>query len=140
MTQPIPDDFKDLLEGPVVVGLVTIMPDGSPQATPVWCDYDGQHIIVNTAAGRQKDRNMSDRPPVSVLAIDPENPYRWLEVRGRVVSRTDADGIDVINRLAKIYRGVDEYYGGVAPVEARDKETRVTFRIEPQHATWMGKG
>lgn len=128
----IPDSHKDLLEGPVVVALVTMMPDGQPQATPVWCLYDGENIIVNTAEGRQKDRNMKANPKVSVLAIDPQNPYRFIEVRGTISSYETVGAEAVIDQMAKLYRGVDHYYGGVAPAELRERETRITFIITPE--------
>lgn len=127
----VPDSHRDLLDRPIVVALVTLMPDGQPQATPVWCDYDGKHVIINTARGRQKDRNMKARARVTVLSIDPDNPYRWLEVRGEVADVTEEGGVDTINRLAKKYRGVEQYYGGVTPIERRDQETRVNFVIQP---------
>jgi len=127
----IPDSHRDLLERPIVVALVTLMPDGWPQATPIWCMYDGEYVIVNTARGRQKDRNMKQRSRVTILSIDPDNPYRWLEVRGEVVSVTEEGAVDVINTLAKMYRNVDSYYGGVTPAHLRDQETRVTFMVKP---------
>ncbi|MBE0690091.1 MAG: PPOX class F420-dependent oxidoreductase [Anaerolineae bacterium] len=127
----IPESHRDLLDRPIVVALVTLMPDGWPQATPIWCLYDGEHVIVNTARGRQKDRNMKQRPHVTILSIDPDNPYRWLEVRGEVVAITEEGAVDVINTLAKMYRGTDSYYGGVTPLHLRDQETRVTFKVKP---------
>jgi PPOX class probable F420-dependent enzyme len=130
---PIPDTHKDLLTGAVVVSLVTVMPDGTPQATPIWIDYDGTHLIVNTARGRQKDRNMQRRSKVAVLAIDPKNSYRWLEVRGEVDDISEEGAVEVINKLAKKYRGVDSYYGGAAPAERATQETRVTYKIKPLH-------
>ena len=133
---PIPETHKDLLTGAVVVTLVTVMPDGTPQATPVWVDYDGQHLIVNTARGRQKDRNMQRRSKVAVVAIDPKNPYRWLEVRGEVDGISEVGAVDVINKLAKKYRGVDSYYGGTAPAERANQETRVTYKIRPLHVNY----
>ncbi len=134
----VPDSHRDLLDRPIVVALVTLMPDGQPQATPVWCDYDGQHVIINTARGRQKDRNMKERARVTVLSIDPNNPYRWLEVRGEVDAVSEAGGVDTINKLAKKYRGVDQYYGGVTPIEQRELETRVNFLIKPQRVLTGG--
>ena len=84
MAAKIPEQYRDLLEKPIVVGLATMLPNGQPQVTPVWADFDGEHIRVNTAAGRQKQKDMAARPQVTVLAIDPSNPYRYLEVRGKV--------------------------------------------------------
>jgi PPOX class probable F420-dependent enzyme len=126
----IPESHQDLLTRPVVVSLVTIMPDGQPQATPVWADLDNGHIVVNSAKGRQKDRNMQQGAKVTVLAIDPENPYRWMEVRGEVAEVDEESGHAWINRLAKKYRGVDEYYSGNMAA-MRGKEQRVTYRIQP---------
>jgi PPOX class probable F420-dependent enzyme len=133
----IPESHKDLLVNPVVVSLVTIMPDGQPQATPVWADLDNDKIVVNTARGRQKDRNMSERGRVTVLAVDPANPYRWLEVRGEIDEVDEASGLEWINRLARKYRGADEYYSG--PMAAmKGKEQRVTYRIKPIHVNVGG--
>lgn len=134
MTTTIPDEAKDLLERPVVVSLVTLMPDNQPQATPVWIDYDGTHIIVNTARGRQKDRNMEERPQVTVLAIDPDNPYRYLEVRGKVVEITEEGALENINKLAKKYFGRDEFYA--KQPELQERETRVMFKIAPLHVSY----
>jgi nitroimidazol reductase NimA-like FMN-containing flavoprotein (pyridoxamine 5'-phosphate oxidase superfamily) len=67
----IPDKYRDLHDRPIVVSLATLMSDGQPQAQPVWCSFDGTHILVNTEKGRQKHRNMSRRPAVTILAIDP---------------------------------------------------------------------
>ncbi|MBZ0296261.1 MAG: pyridoxamine 5'-phosphate oxidase family protein [Anaerolineae bacterium] len=78
MSVAIPESHKKLLEGPVVVSLVTMMPDGQPQATPVWCWWDGSYVVINTAVGRQKDENLQANPKVTVLANNPENPYSYL--------------------------------------------------------------
>src|SRR5690606_5743203 len=126
----IPESHKDLLTAPVVVTLVTVMPDGQPQATPVWTHYDGSHIIVNTARGRQKDLNLQQRGKATILAIDPKNPYRWLEVRGEVAEADEASGLEVINMLANKYAGADEYYSG-ANADRKGKETRVTYKVRP---------
>lgn len=136
MAAQIPESYRDLLEKPVVIGLVTVMPDGQPQATPVWCDFDGQNIIVNTARGRQKDLNMRQNRQVTVLAIDPQNPYRYLEVRGQVVEETEEGGLDVINRLSEKYTGQRDYYAGMP--ERREKERRVTYKIRPMSVNASG--
>jgi PPOX class probable F420-dependent enzyme len=132
----IPDTHKDLLEGPVYVMLVTVMPDGQPQATPVWCSFDGTHIWVNTAQSRQKARNMRRNPKVTVLAIDPKNPYRWIEVRGTVDEITDKGALDHINMLSMLYRGNPDYYS--RRPDMRGKEARLIFKIRPTHVNTSG--
>ncbi len=136
MSAAIPDSHKDLLEGPVVVSFVTMMPDGQPQATPVWCAYDGTHVLINTAPGRQKEENIRDEPRVTVLAIDPENPYRYLEVRGEVDEMTQEGADQLIDDLARLYTGQEKYYGGAAPESAR--EPRVTIKIKPERVIARG--
>lgn len=136
MAVPIPEKFRDLFERPVVVSLVTIMPNGQPQATPVWCSYDGEHILINSARGRQKDRNMERDPRVTILVVDPNNVYRWLEVRGRITEITEEGGVDHINALSKKYRGNADYYS--ANPQMRGKETRVIYKVEPTHVNANG--
>lgn len=138
MSAQIPDSHVDLLTDPVYVTMITVMPDGQPQATVTWCDYDGRYVLVNTARGRQKERNLSQRPKATILAIDPENPYRYLEVRGRVAEATEEGAVESINSLAQKYRNKPTYYGGVAPAERANKETRVLFKIEPTHVNAIG--
>ncbi len=136
MTAKIPESHRDLLDDPVVVGLVTVMPNGQPQATPVWWTYDGTYIIVNTACGRQKDRNLRANPQVTVLAIDPQNPYRFLEVRGEVAECTEQGALDVINQLSEKYTGNADYYW--RNPQMRGAEQRVTYKIRPLHVVARG--
>jgi len=136
MAVPIPNDFRDLIDRPIVVALVTVMPDGQPQATPVWVDYDGTYVIVSTARGRQKDRNMKLGAKVTILSIDPDDDGRWLEVRGVVAVETEDGAVDVINKLSQKYRGDPDYYG--ADTERRNRETRVTYKIEPLRVNVSG--
>ena len=136
MAVPIPDNFRDLFEKPVYVALVTVMPSGQPQATVVWVDYDGANLLVNTARGRQKDRNMKPGARVTVLAIDPQNPFRWIEVRGRVIEETEQGALEHINKLSLKYRGEPDYYA--RSPERRGKETRVIYRIEPRKVNPYG--
>lgn len=136
MAVQIPASHRDLLDGPVVVTLVTLMPDGQPQATPVWCNTDGDYVLVNSARGRQKDRNMVRDPRVTILAIDPQNPYRWIQVRGKVVEITEEGAVEHISALCKLYTGI-EYYYDFSP-GAKGKETRVKYRIEPVRITRQG--
>lgn len=128
---PIPASHRDLLEDKVYAILTTVMPDGQPQSTVVWVDYDGAYVRVNTAAGRQKDKNMRRNPKVTLSLVDPDDPFRWLEIRGTVDEIDETSGLDHINRLAKKYMGASAYYGHVAPVERQHKEKRIMFKIRP---------
>ncbi|MEO0565928.1 MAG: PPOX class F420-dependent oxidoreductase, partial [Chloroflexota bacterium] len=133
----IPEAYLDLLEEPVVVTFVTMMPDGQPQATPVWCKWDGEHIIVNTALGRRKHTNAAANPKVTICAVDPQNPYRYLEVRG-TVTEIILDKEDTINELAMQYRGKASYFGPDGVVKERGDERRVELVITPQETSQMG--
>jgi PPOX class probable F420-dependent enzyme len=126
--------YGDLLshDSKAVANLGTIMPDGSPQVTPVWFEYDGQVVRVNSAKGRVKDRNMRRNPRVALSIVDPRNPYRYVELRGRVVEITEVGADDHIDRLAKKYLDKDRY-----PFR-RQGEVRVTYKIVPEKASAMG--
>ncbi len=128
----IPEKYRDLFQKRAFASLATLMPNGSPQVTPVWCDFDGQHVIFNSAKGRQKDKNIRRDPRVAMAIIDPENPYRYLEVRGRVVEITEEGANDSINKLAKKYLGVDKY------PYAQPGEIRVIYKVAPEHVNVMG--
>jgi PPOX class probable F420-dependent enzyme len=132
MAAPLPDNFKDLFQKKAFASLATVMPDGSPQVTPVWFDWDGQHIRVNSAKGRVKDRNMRRTPKVALAILDPDNPYRHLAVRGRVVEMTEQGADDHIDSLAKKYLGQDKY-----PYR-RPGEVRVIYKIQPDRVAAMG--
>lgn len=127
----IPASHLDLLTRPVTVSLVTVMPDGQPQATPVWIDLFEGKLRINTAAGRQKDKNLRERPMATVLAIDPDNPYRWMEIRGKVVWESEGDDRAVIEKLSHDYVGV--------PYQTHnDADRRVTFHIAPERVVTGG--
>jgi PPOX class probable F420-dependent enzyme len=128
----IPDKYLDLFNKKAFAHLATLMPDGAPQVTPVWVDYDGRQIIVNTAVGRQKDENLKRDGRVSMSIIDPDNPYRYLEVRGRVSERTTSGADAHIDKMAKKYLDKDKY-----PFR-KPGQVRVIFKITPEHVTSMG--
>ncbi len=132
MSDGIPEKYRDLFQKKAFASLATLMPGGQPQVNPVWCDYDGTYVIVNSAKGRQKDRNMRRDPRVSLALMDPDNPYRFLEIRGRVVEITEEGAADHINKMAKKYLGVDKY------PYAQPGEIRVLYKIAPEHTTMMG--
>jgi len=131
MPAELPEKYKDLFSKKAFGNLGTLMPDGSPQVTPVWVDFDGAHLIVNSAKGRQKDRNMRRDARVAITLSDPENPYRYLEVRGRVVEITESGADSHIDLMAKKYLGMDKY-------PWRHGEVRVLYKIQPEHTTTMG--
>jgi PPOX class probable F420-dependent enzyme len=105
MSENIPEKYADLLEKPAFGNLGTLMKDGSPQVTPVWVDYDGKHVRINSALGRVKDKNIRRDPRVSISLQDPANPYRYLEIRGRVVEITQNGADAHIDKLSQKYLG-----------------------------------
>jgi PPOX class probable F420-dependent enzyme len=132
MPTEIPATHRDLLTKKTFAHLATIMKDGSPQVTPVWFDTDGPYVRVNSAVGRLKDKNMRRDPHVALSILDPDNAYRYLEIRGRVVDITEEGGAAHIDALAKKYMGLDTYpmhQPGVA---------RVIYKIEPLRFSTMG--
>ena len=108
------------------------MPDGTPQVTPVWCDFDGIHVLINSAKGRVKDKNMRRNAKVAISMTDPDNPYRHLAVRGVVVDVTEAGADAHIDKLAKHYLGKDVY-----PFR-QPGEVRVIYKIRPERVATMG--
>jgi PPOX class probable F420-dependent enzyme len=122
----IPDNFADLSQKKTFAQLATIMRDGSPQVTPVWWEFDGKHVVINSAKGRTKDLNMRRNPNVAISIQDPENPYRHLSVKGTVVEITENGADAHIDKLAKKYIGKDVY------PNRRPGEVRVIYRILPE--------
>jgi len=125
----IPAEYQDLLGDDVraFAYLATLMKDGSPQVTPVWFNVDDQHILINTARGRTKDKNMSVRPQVSVLIQDPKRHLRYIQVRGRVVESTEEGGYEHINQLSHKYDKKD--------FPKRPGQVRVIYKILPEHVS-----
>ena len=132
MPASFPEKYRDLFQKKAFGGFTTLMPDGSPQTTPVWVDHQNGEIWVNSAVGRQKDRNVRRDPRVAVAVMDPDNPYRYVEVRGRVREITQ-DGADThIDKMAKKYLGKDTY-----PFRQAG-EQRVLYKISIEKAHAMG--
>lgn len=127
----IPASHRALLDSKALANLSTINKDGSPQVTPVWFDWDGSHVRINSARGRLKDRNMRRDPRVALALTDPENPFHYLEIRGKVVEITEQGADAHIDALTKKYMGIDTYPG------RQPSETRVTYRIEPLKLSLM---
>jgi len=123
----IPEEYRDLLaeETKAYAVLATIMPNGSPQATPVWFSTDGEHFLINSVKGRIKDRNMRANSYVALTILDPNDVLRFLQVRGRVVEITEEGGRDHINYLCKKYTGDDKFWG---PLD----DVRVIYKVMPK--------
>ncbi|HWT79855.1 MAG TPA: PPOX class F420-dependent oxidoreductase [Candidatus Methylomirabilis sp.] len=132
MAVNIPEKFRDLLTKKAFANLATIMQDGSPQVTPVWFDFDGAHLRINSAKGRVKDKNMRRNRRIALAIQDPENPYRYLGVRGTVEEITETGADAHIDSLAKKYLGQDRY-----PYR-QPGEVRVIYRIRPDRVSTMG--
>jgi PPOX class probable F420-dependent enzyme len=122
----IPASFMDLFQKQAFANLATLNSDGSPQVTPVWIDFDGTHIVVNTAKGRVKDRNLRREPRVAISLPDPANPYRYLGIQGRVVEMTEQGADAHIDKMAKKYLDKDTY-----PFRSPG-EVRVLVKIKPE--------
>jgi len=132
MADVIPEDYMDLFQKKAFGHLATVNADGTPQVTPVWIDFDGTHVLVNSARGRKKDKNMERNPAVALSIQDPDNPYRYLEVRGKVDEITESGADNHIDAMAKKYIGKDKY-----PWKG-PTEVRVLYKIRPEHVSKMG--
>ncbi|EFW90777.1 pyridoxamine 5'-phosphate oxidase-related FMN-binding protein [Haladaptatus paucihalophilus DX253] len=131
--ESIPEEFRDLFERKTFANFATVMPDGTPQVTPVWVGYDGDHLLVNTAEGRQKERNVQRNPKVGLSIIDPDDPYRFVSVRGEVEEVTEDGAVDHINELTRRYMDRDEY-----PNLGEEDGPRVIIRIRPDRVVTGG--
>jgi PPOX class probable F420-dependent enzyme len=129
----IPENYLDLFQQKkAFASLATTMSDGSPQVTPVWFDYHDGRIRVNTAKGRVKARTMKEGARVALAILDPDNPYRYVQVRGRVGAPIEQGADRHIDTLAKKYLGQDKY------PYAKPGEVRVMYEIEPESVSGMG--
>lgn len=124
----IPESHLDLIqdEPPAYAYLATIMQDGTPQVTPVWFNTDGEYILINSVRGRVKDKNMHSRPHVALVIQDPRDPYRYIQLRGKIVEISNKGARQHINDLALKYTGK----AGFAPKEL--DEVRVIYKLLPK--------
>jgi PPOX class probable F420-dependent enzyme len=134
MSLAIPNSHLDLLTRPIHGVLTTMMPDGQPQSSLVWCDYDGECARVNTTAERQKGRNMLANPRVTLLIVDPEDTARFIEIRGWAQLIEDGAG-EHLDAITRQYTAHPQYYGYVYPREQRAWETRLICRIRATRIT-----
>jgi PPOX class probable F420-dependent enzyme len=131
----IPASHLALVDGPFTVVLSTVMPDGQPQTTPIWCNRQGDFIFINVMKGFRKEKNMRANPKVSLLIYDPQNPLHNIEIRGRVVEMTEEGAIAHNDELARLYLGKPDakFFGDAVPAELQSRYTPVRVKIEPTH-------
>ena len=129
MSVEIPESHRDLLSGPVNVVLTTVMPDGQPQTTPIWCNLDGDDVLINTMKQFRKQKNMRLNLKVTLLAYRLKQPLRNIEVRGRVVEMTEEGALDHLNELNVLYGSGPEFFGDSIDADLRPKFTPVKVRI-----------
>jgi PPOX class probable F420-dependent enzyme len=130
----IPPSHRDLVECPPVAVLTTVMPDGYPQTSVVWCDFDGEYVRINTMRGFAKERNMRRDPRVTLLCYDPRQPLRYLEVRGTVVEMTEEGAAQHLDALASKHAGRPmRYFGDAIPARFAETEIPVLCRIRPTY-------
>ena len=128
----IPESYEDLLSSTALAHVATVGPHGEPQNNPVWFDWDGQYLKFSQTKARQKYRNLSRDPRAALSIVAPDNPYRYLEVRGEVEKIEEDPNLDFINAMAKKYLGMDKY-----PYHQPGDE-RVVLFIRPEHTTGQG--
>lgn len=132
--EQIPATHRDLVECPPVAALTTVMQDGYPQTSVVWCDFDGECVRITTMRGFAKERNMRRDPRVTLLCYDPRRPLRYLEVRGTVVEMTEEGASEHLDALASGYEGRPvRYFGDVIPARFAESEIPILCRIRPTH-------
>ncbi len=123
----IPEEFLDLFHKKAFAHLATLMPDGSPQVTPVWIDYDGEYVLFNSTLGRQKDRNIRRDNRIAICIQDTDNPYRYLQIRGKVIQITDSNADEHIDKLTQKYLGVDKF------PNRRAGDARLIYKMKIEH-------
>jgi len=133
MPVQIPKSHQDLIEGAYPTCLTTVMPDGQPQTTPVWCNREGDYVLINTMRGFRKERNMSANPKVTLLAYDPKNPFHNIEIRGRVVEMTTENALKHLDELTQLYLNKPDarFFGDSIAEELAEKYVPVRIKIEP---------
>jgi len=133
MIERIPASHQELIDGPYVVALSTMMPDGQPHITPVWCNRKDDYIFINVMKGFRKEKNMRLNPGISLLAFNPQNPLHNIEIRGCVVEMTEQGAVEHNDELAQLYLGKPDakFFGDVIPAAFQSKYTPVRVKIAP---------
>jgi PPOX class probable F420-dependent enzyme len=135
MMKRIPESCLQLIDGSYTVALSTVMPDGQPQTTPVWCNRKDDYILINVMKGFRKEKNMRLNPKVSLLAYDPEHPLHNIEIRGCVIEMTEDGAVEHNDELAQLYlkKPDAKFFGDAVPAELQSRYTPVRVKILPTH-------
>ena len=131
MGSSIPESHRELLAGPVTVVLSTVMPNGQPQTTPIWCNLEGDFVLINTMRQFRKAKNIQVNPMVSLLAYRLNEPLRNIEVRGRVIEVTENGALEHLNQLNMLYTGLPNFFGDSVDKNYKDTLTPLKIKIEP---------
>ena len=131
----IPESHLELIDGPYTVALSTVMPDGQPQTTPVWCNRKGDCIFINVMKGFRKEKNMRLNPKVSLLVYDTKNPLHNIEIRGLVIEMMEDGAVEHLDELTRLYLGKSDakFFGDSIPAELQSRYTPVRIKISPTH-------
>ncbi len=129
----IPESHRDLIDGNYNATLTTVMPNGQPQTTPVWCNREGEHVLINTMRGFQKEKNMRANPRVTLLAYDPQNPLHNIEIRGMVVEMTEQGALEHLNQLTGKYmrKTGARFFGDSVSADLEETYVPVKVKIAP---------
>lgn len=140
LEEMVPQSHRALLNGPYWAALTTVMPDGQPQTTPVWCNCEGDYVLINTMRGFRKEKNMRTNPHVTLFVYDPSNPFHNIEVRGLVAGMTETGAVEHNDRLAQLYLGRPEarFFGDAIPAELSVNFHPVKVSIKPVHVRVEG--
>lgn len=137
---PIPESHRDLLDGDACAALTTVMPDGQPQLTPVWCNREGDYVLLNIMRGFRKEKNMRANPHATLLVFDPKHPLRSIEIRGLVVDMTEEGALDHLDHLTQLYlhRPGARFFGDSVPAQLQATYVPVKVTIVPTHVRVEG--
>jgi PPOX class probable F420-dependent enzyme len=129
----IPESHRDVLDGGYSIALTTVMPDGQLQITPIWCNREGDYVLINTMRGFRKEKNMRANPKVTLLAYDPKNPLRHIEIRGTVVDMTEEGALDHLDHLTQLslHRSDARFFGDCVPAQVQAIYVPIKVKIAP---------
>jgi PPOX class probable F420-dependent enzyme len=133
MTERIPQSHRDLIDGPYCAALTTVMPNGQPQTTPIWCNTDGEYVLINTMRGFRKEKNIRANPKVTLMIYDPQNPLRNVEIRGTAVEMTEAGALEHLDALTQLYLNKPDarFFGDSVAADLQATFTPIRIKIMP---------